>query len=260
MAITTLDGYIAAGKQQVVFNKTASITTIAAAWFSGIHLAGEPGAGVLAGTSTTTGVVPTDATAGCPPISFSTGTGYLTNVDFGSTVACRIRLYDLLWKAGAYAFNASTTGQTPTSYAARVPGSDYKGLEIWVEFVTASTGVQNVNISYNNQDGVAKTTGVVALVAGTIGRLIQVPLAAGDTGVQGITGVVGSVATAGTFNVLVLRPLWTGRVRINNDGDTHGLDKTGMPQVYTDSALYVAVAADGTARGLPEMYIEIANG
>ena len=260
MAITTLDQYIAAGKQNITFNKTASITTIAAGWFSGIHLAGQPGAGVLAGTSTTTGVVPTDATAGCPPISFSTGTGYLTNVDFGSSIACRIRLYDMLWKAGAYAFNANTTGQTPTSYSSRVPGADYKGLEIWVEFVTASTGVQNVNISYTNQDGVAKTTGVTALIAGTVGRLMQVPLAAGDTGVQGITGVVGSVATAGTFNVLVMRPLWTGRCRIANDGDVHGLDKTGMPQVYTDSALYVAVAPDSTARGLPEMYIEIANG
>ena len=101
---------------------------------------------------------------------------------------------------------------------------------------------------------------VTALIAGTVGRLMQVPLAAGDTGVQGITGVVGSVATAGTFNVLVMRPLWTGRCRIANDGDVHGLDKTGMPQVYTDSALYVAVAPDSTARGLPEMYIEIANG
>lgn len=260
MAITTLDQYIAANKQNLTFNKTASITTVAATWFSGIHLAGLPGAGVLAGTSTTTGVVPTDATAGCPVISFTTGTGYLTNVDFGSNVACRIRLCDMLWKAGAYAFNASTTGQTPTSYAARVPGSNYNGLEIWVEFVTASTGVQGVNISYLNQDGVAKSTGVVALVAGTIGRLIQVPLAAGDTGVQGITGVVGSTATVGTFNVLVLRPLWTGRCRVNNDGDVHGLDKTGMPEVYSTSALYVMVAADSTARGLPELYIEIANG
>ena len=260
MAITTLDQYIAANKQNITHVKTASLTSVAGAWFSGIHLAGAPGAGTLAGTSTTTGVVPTDATAGCPPISFTTGTGYLTSVDFGSTVACRICLYDMLWKAGAYAFNANTTGQTPTSYSSRVPGADYKGLGIWVEFVTASTGVQNVNISYINQDGVAKTTGVVALVAGTVGRLIQVPLAAGDSGVQGITGVVGSVATVGTFNVLVLRPLWTGRCRIANDGDVHGLDKTGMPQVYPDSALFVAVNADSTARGLPELYIEIANG
>lgn len=126
--------------------------------------------------------------------------------------------------------------------------------------MTASTGVQGVNISYINQSGVAKTTGVVATVAGTVGRLVQIPLASGDTGVQGITGVVGSTATAGTFNILVMRPLWTGRCRTANDGDVHGLDKTGMPVIYSDSALYVAVAADSTARGIPELYIEVANG
>ena len=260
MAITSLDQYIAANKQQITFVKTASLTTLAASWFSGFHLTGNPGAGTLAGTSTTTGVVPTDATAGCPAITFTTGTGYITSVDYGSSVASRIRLYDLLWKGGAYAYNVNTTGNTPTSYSSRVPNADYSGLEIWIEFVTASTGVQGVNVSYNNQDGVAKTTGVVATVAGTVARLVQIPLAAGDTGVQGITGVVGSTATAGTFNLLVMRPLWTGRCKIANDGDVHGLDKTGMPVIYSDSALYVAVAADSTARGIPELYIEVANG
>lgn len=260
MAIASLDQYIAANKQNITHVKTASLTSVAGGWFSGIHLAGNPGAGTLAGTSTTTGVVPTDATAGCPAITFTTGTGYITTVEFGSSVACRIRLYDLLWKGGAYAFNANTTGNTPTSFASRVPGGDYNGLEIWLEQVTAATGVQNVNVSYNNQEGTAKTTGVVATAANTVGRLQQIPLAAGDTGVQGITGVVGSTATAGTFNLLVMRPLWTGRCKIANDGDVHGLDKTGMPIIYPDSALYVAVAADGTARGLPELYIEIANG
>lgn len=260
MAITTLDQYVAANKQNIVMVKTASLTSIAGAWFSGLQLAGAPGAGTLAGTSTTTGVVPTDATAGCPAISFSTGTGYLTRVDYGSSVSGRIRLYDLLWKGGAYTFNANTTGNTPTSYSTRVPGGSYEGLEIWIEFVTASTGVQGVNISYTNQAGTAKTTGVVATVAGTVSRCVQIPLAAGDTGVQGITGVVGSTATAGTFNILVMRPLWTGRCKIANDGDIHGIDKTGMPQIFPDSALFALVAADSTARGLPEMYLEIANG
>lgn len=264
MTITSFDpGLIGAAKQFSTFTKTASRTAaVAASWFSVFDLAGNPGAGVLAGTSTTTGVVPTDATAGCPTIaSFGGGaTGYLAQVDFGSSVACRIKLFDMLWKGGAYAFNASTTGQTPTSYSSRIPGGVYGDEQIWLEQVTLGSGVQNVAVTYNDQGGASSTTGTVATSANIVGRMWQLPLAAGDTGVQGVTGVVGSVAAAGTFNILVLRPLWTGRCRIANDGDTHGSDKTLLPELFADTALFMAIAPDSTATGIPELEFVIANG
>lgn len=68
MTISTWDGYIGSAKQPLSIVKTGARTTIAAQWFSLFELAGNPGAGTLAGTSTTTGVVPTDATAGMPII------------------------------------------------------------------------------------------------------------------------------------------------------------------------------------------------
>ena len=234
MAITTHDGFVGSAKQPFSFGKTASRTAVAAQWFSVFDIAGNPGAGVLAGTSTTTGVVPTDATAGCPTINAFGGgaTGYLMQIEYGSSVACRIKLFDLLWKGGAYAFNANTTGQTPTSFSSRVPGGT-----------------------------VSSTTGTVAAPAAMIvGRCFQLPLAAGDTGVQGVTGVVGSVATAGTFNILVVRPIWSGRVKIANDGDVHDYAKTGMPLIYVNSALMMLVAPDSTATGIPELELVIANG
>lgn len=264
MAISTFDpGLIGAAKQFSSLVKTASRTAVAAQWFSVFDVAGNPGAGVLAGTSTTTGVVPTDATAGCPTINAFGGgaTGYLAQVEFGSSVACRIKLFDMLWKGGAYAFNANTSGQSPTSFASRVPGgTDFTDTQIWLEQVTAGTGVQNVNVTYNDQAGASSTTGTVATAANILGRMWQLPLASGDTGVQGVTGVVGSVATAGTFNILVLRPIWSGRVKIANDGDTHGPDKMLMPEIYADSALFMAIAPDSTATGVPELEFIIANG
>lgn len=264
MAITSFDGYIAAAKAPISFVRTASRTAVAASWFSVYDLAGKPGAGTLAGSSTTTGTVPTDATAGHPTIpAFGGGaTGYLAQVDFGSSVACRIKLFDLLWKGGAYAFNASTSGNTPTSYSSRVPGGVYGDEQLWVEQVTAGTGVQSVAVTYINQAGTSgRSTGTVAAPAAMIvGRMFQLPLQAGDTGVQGVTGVVGSVASAGTFNILVLRPLWSGRVKIANDGDVHDFTKTGMPEVFADSALMMAVAPDSTATGIPELELVIANG
>ena len=264
MAISSFDpGLIAAAKQYASFAKTASRTSVAATWSSVYDMAGNPGAGTLAGTSTTTGVVPTDATAGHPTISAFGGgnTGYLAQVDFGCSVACRIKLFDLLWKGGAYNFNASTSGNTPASYSSRVPGGLYGDEQIWLEQVTAGTGVQNVAVTYTNQDGTTgRSTGTVATAANIVGRLWQLPLQSGDTGVQGVTGVVGSVASAGTFNILVMRPLWSGRCKIANDGDTHGPDKTLMPQVFADSALYMAIAADSTSTGVPELELVIANG
>ncbi len=265
MAITTFDGFIASAKQNVSQVKTVTRTSVSAAWFSLFDLAGNPGAGVLAGASTTVGIVPTDATAGFPTIhAFGGGsTGHLAQVDYGSTVACRMRLYDMLFKAGAYAFNANVTLATQPSFSSRVPGgTDFTDTQIWIEAVTAFTGNLSIAVTYTNQTGVSfKTTGTVATgTTPTLGRMIQLPLQSGDTGVQKIDSVVATGSTAGTFNVLVMRPLWGGRVKAVNDGDVHDLAKTGMPIVYDNSALYLTIAADGTSTGIPELEYVIANG
>lgn len=264
MAIATLDNYIAAAKQRINFAKTATRTTVATFPFSVFDLAGNPGAGTLAIGNTANGVVPTDATNGYPIITAFGGaaTGYLSKAEFGSTVACWIDIYDRLFAAGAYAFNANTTLASQPSYAARVPGADYTGLQIWVEQVTAATGNQAVNVTYTNQAGTgSRTTGATGIgAAPTVGRCWQLPLQAGDSGVQSIQVVAGTVATVGTFNVMVLRPLWSGRVQLANGGGVHDLLRTGLPQVYADSALYALISADSTSSGVPEVMLEIANG
>lgn len=273
MTIATLDAYIAAAKQQINYCKTASRTTIANAWFSLFELAGNPAAGTLAGSSTTAGVVPTGSvaapTAGVPGVNNFAGgaTGYLSTVDFGGTVAARMMLADCLFKAGAYSFNSAVTLSAQPSYSSRVPGgTDFTNTQIWIEFVTAFTGTLSVAVTYTNQSGVAAhTTGTVVTVSGTVGRMFQLPLQAGDTGVQKIESVTATVATVGTFNVLVLRPLWNGRCRVANDGDIHGLDKTGMPIVFDGSAsagasaLMLFMNADSTSSGVPELQIELAS-
>lgn len=278
MPITSLDGYIASAKQQISLTKVASRTSVAAAWFSVFDLAGNPGAGALAGTSTAAGVVPSGSagtlTAGVPVINnFGASTqGQLAVVDFGNTVAARLMVADCLFKAGAYTFNAAQALAAQPSYASRIPlqnaAADYTGTQVWIEAVTAFTGNPSVAVTYTNQAGVAgRSTGTFATGSAlTIGRMMQLPLQAGDTGVQKIESVTATVATVGTFNVLVLRPLWTGRVRLANDGDVHGLDRTGLPQVFDNSAaagasaLMLLVNADSTATGIPEVLLEIASG
>lgn len=263
MAITTLDQLIAAASQRVGILKTASMTTVAAIPFTPFAQAGNPGAGTLAGASTAAGVVPTDADAGFPTInSFGGLTGYINKIEFGSTIACRLALYDMLWKGGAYAFNAAQA-VTPPSFSSRVlGGTDYTNTELWFEQVAAATGIQSVNVTYTNQGGsTGRSTGAVSQgTAGIVGRMTPMPLQAGDTGVQAVTNVAGSVATAGTFNVLVMRRLWEGRVSIANGGDIHDMLKTGLVQVFDTSALYMVVKADSTASGVPELVAEIVYG
>lgn len=261
MTIATLDQLIGAVSQRVGILKTASVIATALMATQNLQAAGNPGAGVLAGTNTANGLVPTDSDAGFPAInSFGGATGYIAGITFSNTVPCRMSLFDCLFKAGAYAFNAATTLASQPSYSGRVlDGTDFSNTEIWIEAVTAFTGSQSIAVTYTNQSGAtAHTTGTIATgVAPGIARMLQLPLAAGDTGVQKIESVTSTISTAGTFNVLVLRRLWSGRVRIANDGDTHDFLKTGMPKIFDTSALMCIVTPDSTATGLPEIIAEV---
>ena len=123
MPIASVDDYIAARKQSLVYyrtNQSRSISTLV--WGSLLDLSGgNPSGGVLAGTDTTAGVVPTSSTAGFPFInSVGTQRAYLTMVDLAMSFAGRARWYDLLWKAGAYPFNANVTLSAQPSYASRL--------------------------------------------------------------------------------------------------------------------------------------------
>ena len=151
MAITTLDQYIAAASQRVQILKTGSVTAVALMNTQVLQAAGNPGAGTLAGTNTANGLVPTDADAGFPAINAFGGgaTGYIGNITFGNTVTSRITLFDCLFKAGAYAFNANTTLASQPSYSGRViGGTDFTNTEIWIEAVTAFTSNQSIAVTY----------------------------------------------------------------------------------------------------------------
>ena len=139
-----------------------------------------------------------------------------------------------------------------------------------MEVVTAfTTGTAwTCHITYTDQGGVTGVAGpdlpTMAAAALPIGRMYQLPLAAGDSGLQKIESVVvtngGTAMTAGTFNVMVLRPLWFGRVAVANGGDVHDLLRTGFPQIFETSALYMVLYADSTAVGLPDVCMQIAMG
>lgn len=275
MAITTLDGLIASSKVPRNMGKTASRTTVAARWFTTFDVAGAI-SGVLAGgettpPATTVGRVSTDTIPGYPDIPFSTLREYIARITVGNTVASTIRLFDRLWVSGAYAFNASIA-TVSGSWASRVSynggAADYNGLELWVEGVTAGTLVQSVNVTYTNQAGTTgKTTGAIAAPqALTAGMCYQLPLAVGDSGLQAVgngasASVVGTVASAGTFNLMVLRPIVDIYCPANVPVTLNWADMA-LPESFQDSALYaLAYSAAGTALGTISPFdLTIANG
>lgn len=276
MAITSLNDWYNSVKQKLTMIKTAARTTVATIPFSVFDLAGNPGAGVLAVGNTANGVVPTDATAGYPIITFTTGVGYIAGIELNSTVAARAYLFDRLFAAGAYAFTAGTTSLTSQpAISGRCP--DYPGSgtsfgignQIWIEVTTAFvTGTAwQVQVTYTNAAGVAGRTSIIsaaqAAAALTLGKTFQMALQSGDNGCQKIESVIvtngGTAMTAGNFNVMILRPLWTGRVSVANGQIKDDMLKVGMPVIYLDSALLVFIAADSTSSGTPELIIDIAS-
>jgi hypothetical protein len=169
-------------------------------------------------------------------------------------------LFDRLFSAGAYAFNAATTLASQPSFLGRLPGGSSQGLEFWCEQVTASTGIQSVQLEYEDSASTPRVSPVQSQgVAGIVGRCWQIPHVAGVSSITKLTKVTGTVATVGTFNVNILRPLCEVRVKIANDGGILDLTQTGMPEIFDTSALYCMVACDSTALGLPDLTIEVAN-
>lgn len=261
MAITTLDNLIASVKRRVVYQKTASRTTVANIPFSIFDLAGNPGAGALAVGNTANGIVPTDAMSGYPLLATPANSLYLNRIYAKSSVACWLDLFDCVFSAGAYSFNSNITLASQPSFAGRLPNTDYNGLELWLEAVTAFTGLQSIRIQYLDQGGNAGDTGVIATgVAPTVGRMFFMPLAAGDSGLQQVNVVTSSVSTVGTFNVHVMRWLWGCRINAANQGVIESLLRTGLNQIYGDSALRLVVTPDSTASGLPSLRMETVDG
>lgn len=276
--INSENDYILSAKQNLQYVKTASITAIATRWYTTRHLAGNPGAtaALTSAGAATTGSVWTDSTSGFPVLNAfgASAVGYLTGIEYGSTVACRLAIDDILWISPNINMLtvATSTFSSQPSYASRLPNTDYKGLKIFFEVASQTSNFTASNqfiVGYTNQDGTTgRTTGTISLLstlvaASSPGSWFQLPLQAGDTGVQKIDSIqvtsAGTGATVFTGNVIVARNIWNGRVRLANDGDVHDMYKTGFPICFANMALHLRVAPDSTATGIPETYIQIAN-
>lgn len=273
MPLTTFDSYIGGNKQYVQLNKTAAVTTVAGQWAWPIASAGFPGA-ASAPANTTTGVVPTDATTGFPTIQAFSGSnkGYLTAVDVFSSVNATIAIYDVLFWAGPTTIPTSGTTtvtlSSQPSFTGRLPlrndGSTprYEEIEMWVWLSTAgSAHAHTFQMSYKDQDNnTAESSATVSTNGVAVNRILRVPWNSGDYGAQLMNGylVNGATSATGAVVAVFMRKLFYARVAANQQL-RFGIDMTGAPQVYADSALTMAVLPESTSTGTPSVYCEITD-
>jgi hypothetical protein len=108
-----------------------------------------------------------------------------------------------------------TTEQTtnlPTAALTRHTGGDGVFIGI-VIYSTLGTTATTISVRYTNQAGTPNRTSTVTSFGGSAfretGRLIQIPLQAGDTGARSVEGVTVTATTgiAGNFGVCLFKPL-----------------------------------------------------
>lgn len=128
-----------------------------------------------------------------------------------SLTAGMVVLYDRLLHIGNLS-GTVTTAQTVGGSLTRNTGG--VGNQIWVEVYTqiGATGT-TITASYTNQAGTSGRTTQATVFGGTgfreAQRIIQLPLAAGDTGVQAVASVtvLATTGTAGNFGCIIANPL-----------------------------------------------------
>ena len=230
-----------------------SQTSKAAATLQSLWLAaGTYGTGAASGSLTGRACTSTTAGAAFPVTAQGAGlTQYLAQLAASGSVVGQLFLYDRIMDCSA-ASGTSTSAQTCTNFG-YTGGTDYftrnghsvagplgngVGNQIFIEFYSQTGATaSNVTVSYYNQAGASKTTTAVSLsgsattVAGQVTG--PLPLAAGDTGVQGIVSVTlsASTGTAGNFGVTVAYPLAQIALPIANVGQLNPADyaSLGLP-------------------------------
>lgn len=187
----------------------AAGATVAGRMTSLWQYAGQPSHGAVPAAV----AVPTNTTDGAlKQLNPAGGTQkWLLGMTGSASAAGTLYLYDRLLHNGGLSATV-TAAQTVGGALTRNTGG--VGNQIWVEIYTLiGTTATTITASYTNQSGVAGQVTQATAFGGTglreAQRLIQLPLASGDTGVQSVQSVtvLATTATAGSFGVNIMKPI-----------------------------------------------------
>lgn len=254
MAITTMDGLVAAlASCQYADTEEVSVASKGAGNFQSLWKAGgRPAAGSNPGS--TSGVVPTSATAGAIPYTNPGAglVGYLGRLEISSAIAESIVLYDRLVHSDG--LNGTLTTAQTVGTPALTRYTSGAGVGMWFEWYTATgaTGV-TATVIYTNQAGVSGKTTTVAFPASPVaGQMLPIPLASGDTGVQAVASVTlsATTGTAGSFGITLCQRVVTMPIPLANVGVNYDYAALGLPVIANNACLAFKVLCTTTSTGL----------
>lgn len=206
---------------------------------------GQPSAGI----TPTTAAVPDNTTAGGLQQADPGGgrekwliQGWATGLVPGTLI-----LYDRLLHIGGLSGTVTTAQnvQTTTPSPTLTRYTDGIGNVAWAEIYTiiGTTGT-TITMSYRDQNNTASTSPAVT-IGGTgfreVSRVIFLPMASGDTGIEAVETVTltGTTGTAGNFGVTIGHPL--AYISIGAAGAAGWRDFSsgmpGIPEIQTDACL-----------------------
>lgn len=268
MAINTLDELIAAlPANPLPFQKASAIAEGAGLLHSLWMVPGNPGAAATPPLFTAgAGYVPNRLTTGALPLEAFAAAAqeyYLATLGAAGTTLGGLFLYDRLWHCSGFS-GVATTAQAVTTPGALPSGdvdnggrcrADGKDVEMYLEFYGAlGATAATITITYINQAGATKTTTYSHPTnPESVGQVVYVPLAAGDTGVTQVVSVLlsASTAIAGSFGITLAKkigpmfPLAGG----GQPAAAQGPIELGMPNVGIDACLALMVLATSTNTG-----------
>lgn len=266
MTITTRDGLIAAlaAGNTASFMKVSS-TTVAGFIYTLFRTPGMPSAGAAAATGA--GNTCSRTTSGALLLQGPALTTYLTAFQASCTTSGVLMLTDRLVETSGLSL-VTTTAQTINSVALPARATDAIGVELWLDIITVggNTASATVMCSYTNQDGVAGRTAVLTggiPASGTpVMRQYQLTLQAGDTGVQSVQTFTSTTSTtvAGSAGIVLRRRLAIGSIPGANLGFVQGYAETALEKIPDSACLELLWLATGTASGVLQGAIDVAQG
>jgi len=280
MALTTLDELIYADKHIASIQKTTTLgSTIAGFWATSFAVAGIPSSALAASATvgaggSSAGVIPANNAAGyLTPITPNAGeSAYITNISAANSLGVQQMdcgmvhlLYAKLWQVNVTPLTTlgTATISSPPSYSGILVNPDYIGTMIILEITTTlSATATTITVNYTNESGTTgRTTGASSSLSGiTAGRIVVMPLQAGDTGIQKIESIVigGVVATAGNLNVCVVMPVAYFLATTSQRYEIMGYERVST-EYHPSQALTVAVLCNGSSTGVIDCQIELVS-
>lgn len=279
MAITTEDGIVAGLLPPNSFVKGSFTGEAAGYWHNLFAVAGNPAAGALS-TPGVNGATVDDSSGIGGMFRFdnpASGNAYLARAAaaLGANMVALL-FYDLLWyNTGIVVTTTTAQSITFPTLPSRCPpasGSTPDALggdiEIWMHCATATTNasaVTNTTISYTNQAGTAGRTGTLVTpgwpATAVAGTFWPFGLQGSDVGVRSVESVtLGTSYAAGAVSLMAVRRLAMVPFVAPTSGALMDWAGLGLPQLYNDSAIYMAVLLSGTAAGVTVGEINYAHG